>query len=586
MKNQLNKTTILLLSGVLLIGLFLGYLFFGGSGHDETDHSGHAHEMTTDANGEEVWTCSMHPSIREDGPGTCPICAMDLIPASAAGEDDGDFAMVMSESAVRLAEIQTVAAERMQAEKEIRLPGRVAANERTLSSISAHFPGRITRLDVNFTGAEVRRGEVLAMVYSPELVAAQRELLEALIYEEQNPGMAEAAKSKLRQWELSDSEIQRIIDSGNVQREVAITSPIDGVVVQRNVAREDYVQQGTMMFEIADLSTVWLRFEAYEDDISWISAGDVITFSARSNPGVSHEAIVEFVDPVLDEQRRTIGVRASFDNSAGNLRPGQILSGSVMASAQGEPKLMIPASAVLWTGPRSVVYVHDTAADGFRFEAREIEIGPRAGDHFAVLSGLEEGESVVFNGAFKIDSEMQLANRYSMMNRDKGLLAPEDPHGREVEDVRDEVSVDFRSEFTAFVETYLQVKDALVESDFELASELAKNMVGQLESIGEHRNEGDAHVLWMDTYGSLMGHLRPSAGAGDIEELRAEFRFLSDLLVEAVKAFGVEGVVYQQYCPMAFDDEGGYWLSSEEQIQNPYLPESMLMCGEVIERIE
>ncbi|MCH8557890.1 MAG: efflux RND transporter periplasmic adaptor subunit [Balneolia bacterium] len=584
MNIQLNKTTILLLSGVMLIGLLLGYLIFGGSGHGHDDHSGHSHEMTTDANGNEVWTCSMHPSVREDGPGICPICAMDLIPASASGEDEGDFAMVMSESAVRLAEIQTVAAERMVPEKEIRLPGRVVADERNLSSITAHFPGRITRLDVNFTGMEVRRGDVLATIYSPELVAAQRELLEAIRFEESNPGMTEAAKSKLRQWELSENEIERIIESGDVQREIAVTAPASGVVIQRNVARNDYVQTGTVMFEIADLSNVWLQFEVYEDDISWILRGDAITFATRSNPGTTYETIAEFVDPVLNEQNRTVAVRASYSNNEGNLRPGQILSGTLKAAYHGEPQVMIPASSVLWTGPRSVVYVHDTSADGFRFEAREVEIGARAGDFFAVHSGIEEGEHVVSNGAFKIDSEMQLSDRFSMMNRN--VLAPEDPHEREIEDVSEGVSDEFRSEFTALVETYLDVKDALVESDFETASELTGEMVAQLEAIGEHRNDGDAHMLWMETYGNIEGHLSAAAEAGDIEALRGEFRFLSDLFVDAVKAFGIEGVVYQQYCPMAFDDEGGYWLSREDQIMNPYLPETMLMCGEVIERIE
>jgi membrane fusion protein, copper/silver efflux system len=201
---------------------------------------------------------------------------------------------------------------------------------------------------------------------------------------------------------------------------------------------------------------------------------------------------------------------------------------------------------------------------------------------------------VVFHGAFRVDSEFQLADRFSMMNRQPGTGAVPAGHQHgeredrvhEAEDLSDGVSDDFRAEFTEMIRVYLELKDALVESDFDEASRLSSALKSELESIGEHRNQGDAHIAWMDVYGNLMGHLQPMANAGEIEEIRTQFRYVSDLLVNAVKSFGIEGVVYHQYCPMAFDDEGGYWLSSEEQIQNPYLPETMLMCGEVIERIE
>jgi Cu(I)/Ag(I) efflux system membrane fusion protein len=262
---------------------------------------------------------------------------------------------------------------------------------------------------------------------------------------------------------------------------------------------------------------------------------------------------------------------------------------------------MVPATAVLWTGPRSLVYVKDPTADVPRFQVREVEVGMRSGDFYVIENGLEEGELVVFNGAFRIDSEMQLADSFSMMNRTPGAGAvPVHDHGQmqdrpgregsgrhtQIIDHSDHIPDDFRSEVSGLVQTYLDLKDALVASDFGEARRKATEAEQKLEAIGEHRLDGDAHTAWMQTWNNLQGHLRPMAASGDIEALRAEFRYLSDQMVVTVKSFGIEGVVYQQYCPMAFGDEGAYWLSSEEQIRNPYLPETMLGCGEVIERIE
>ena len=564
----------------LIIGLLIGWLIFGGGNGHENDHEGHDH-----ASANEVWTCSMHPSIRDDGPGSCPICGMDLIPASAAEADDDAFSMVMSESALRLAEIQVTPVKRERPVVNVWAPGRIETDETKDAVISGHFNGRITRLHVDFTGAEVREGQPLASVWSDDLITAQRELLEAYNRRDSRPQIYSAARQKLRFWELQDHQIDAIIEKGEPMSEVDILSPVTGTVMQRGVSRGDYFSAGTTLFQITDLSSVWITADVAETDIALLRTGIPVNVALRSMPGETHEAQITWIDPQLNSSSRTVRVRAEANNPAGTLKPGMQLSGNIEISLPDE-KLMAPASAVLWTGPRSIVYVYDGSGDSARFEAREVTLGHRAGEYYVIEDGLEDGEEVVFHGAFKIDSEMQLSGRYSMMNRDRGRLAPDDPHSREVEDVRDEVSDDFRIEFTAFIEAYLEVKDALVESDFDEASVKAGQMKEQLEAIGEHRNDGRAHVLWMEMYNDILGHIRPAANAGDIEALRGEFRFLSDILVDAVKAIGIEGVVYQQYCPMAFDDEGAFWLSRENQIMNPYLPETMLMCGEVIERID
>jgi membrane fusion protein, copper/silver efflux system len=588
---NITKTQILTYTIILLTGMILGWLIFGGS-YDHIDYTGHDHAQQE--NGSEVWTCSMHPSVRSDEPGSCPICGMDLIPVSSEERED-DFTMVMTEAVIRLANIQTTPVIRDLPKKEIILPGRIAVDERRISYVTAHFEGRIHDVKIDFTGAPIRQGEVMATIYSQEVVSAQRELLEAYRNRERNPGMYQSAMRKFRLWEFTDEQIQQIIERGEVQTHMEIMSPVNGYVMVRNVVDDQHVMEGTVIYEVANLDGLWVTLEAYEEDIGWISTGDRIEFRIRSNPGRTYEATVDYIDPVFNAQSRTIRLRADIDNNDQQLRPDMLVTG-ILHAEQREEKLMVPASAVLWTGPRSLVYVKDTGAETPRFMVREVDLGLRSGDYFVIEDGLEEGEQVVFNGTFRIDSEFQLADRFSMMNRQPGTGGvpaghqhgerEDRTHTRDAEDLSVGVSDDFRAEFTDMIRVYLDLKDALVESDFNEASRLSAGLVSELESIGEHRNRGDAHNAWMDVYGNLMGHLQPMADAGSIEEIRTQFRTVSDLLVNAVKSFGIDGVVYHQYCPMAFDDEGGYWLSSEEEIQNPYLPETMLMCGEVIERIE
>src|SRR6056297_709007 len=602
---NIAKTQYLTYSIILLTGIILGWLFFGGSSTVQNEYDGHDHEQVTSEAGEEVWTCSMHPSVRQDGPGSCPICGMDLIPASTEVSED-DYSMVMTEASIQLANIQTTPVVRERPLREMVLPGRVEIDERRISYITAHFEGRIRDVKIDFTGAPIRKGDVMATVYSPELVSAQRELLQAVQVRARNPELYDAAVRKFRLWEFSDKQIQMIIDRGNVQTNMEILSPVDGFVMNRHVVDEQHVMEGTVIYEVANLEQLWVTFDAYENDLPWISAGDRVTFQTRANPGEQYEATIDFIDPTFNPQKRTIRLRANVDNGSHALRPDMLVRGTLQSEMEDE-KNLIPASAVLWTGPRSIVYLKDTSAETPRFEAIEVELGPRTGDHYIIESGLDEGDEVVFNGNFRSDSEFQLADRFSMMNREPGSGAvpaghqhggmdmdesemDEDDHighqtGASAEPF-DDVPDDFREMFTEAIEIYITGKNALVDSDLAGAQSAYENFNSKLEEIGIHGLSGDGHMAWMESYEVLTGRASDIASAGDLDAARTSFRSLSDELIRAVKMFGVEGVVYHQYCPMAFDNEGGDWLSREEQIQNPYLPESMLMCGEVIDRIE
>ena len=597
-------------SGLLLMGLFLGWLIFSSStDHDTHDQLSpdemeqHVQDTHTDEDGETIWTCSMHPQIRESEPGNCPICGMELIPARSQDAEarEDDYSMVMTASAARLADIQTAPVILEIPQKELDLPGRIRVDERRITRVTTHFPGRIRDLKVDFTGAQIRKGEVMATIYSPELIAAQRELLEAAKQKERNPRLYESTRQKFRLWEFTDEQINAIEERGTVQNELEILSPADGFVLSRNVAEEQHVTEGTVIFEVANLDQIWVVMEAYEEDVYWIQTGHAMTFRTRNNPGQQFEATVNWIDPVVDPRKRTVGVRADLTNPGNQLKPDMLVRGSLHAALDSE-KLLVPASSVLWTGPRSLVYVKDTSVDVPRFEVREVELGVRAGDYYVIEEGVEEGEEVVFHGAFRIDSEMQLADRFSMMNRepgtgavpaghDHGQIDDQDHDEMETEQEMDThdhtgaidgVTGDFREEFKALLAHYLDGKEALFESDTDGVSAAFQQVAEELESIGMHRMGGDAHVRWMEQYEAIEGHLNHILETENMDSRREGFALLSHVLIEAVNNYQIPGVVYHQYCPM----EDASWLSRDEQIQNPYAPDTMPSCGEVIERLE
>ncbi len=608
-----TRTNIWIGVALLATGMLLGSLLFGGSGSDSetsdasTEHAEHA-DNDIDAASDEVWTCSMHPSVREEQPGSCPICGMDLIPASQT-EDTGDFMLSMTETATELAQVQTSRVEEKVPTREVRLPGRIEVDERRITSVTAHVDGRIRDLNVDFTGAPIRAGQTMGTLYSPDLISAQRELLEALQHEDRRPEMVESARQKLRLWELSEEEIQRIETAGEVQTRVNITAPVSGIVLERKVAREQYVQEGSVLYEVADMSALWVVFEAYEEDLQWLSTGQPVTFHTRGQRSNTHEADITYIDPVVNPDSRTVRVRAEVSNPEGHLKPDMLVQGVIQGDA-GAEQLTVPSSAVLWTGPRSLVYVHDTDADAPHFEAREVTLGPRVGSDYVITDGLEAGEHVVTHGAFRIDSEFQLADRRSMMNVEPGtgaapdghdhgdmdhndmdhddMDASEDEHDLEApeETFQDEIPDAFRAQLTDVVSAYLAVRDALIDSDESDARARLDDLQATLDAVDMSLLDSDAHDAWMEDLTALESHLSHVDHADSLDGIRAEFNTISLVLAYSIQRFGIEGVAYRQYCPMAFDNEGAYWISDEEEIRNPYLPENMLGCGEVIERLD
>jgi len=400
------------LSLILFLGFFIGWLVFHPSRRTD-EKSGHSTEVVRDS----VWTCAMHPQIHMDKPGKCPICGMDLIPLVKNGNSSIDpDAIHLTREAAQLANVLTSVVSKHRPVKEVRLFGKVQADERLLQNQVAHIPGRIERLYVNFTGETVKNGQVLAQIYSPELITAQQELLEAAKTKLTQPAIYDAAKEKLRQWKLTDNQIEIIESSGKGQTAVDVISNTSGIVTSRLVNSGDYVSQGTALFRIADLSRVWVLFDAYESDLQFINKNERITFTLQAFPGTEFTGTIAFIDPVIDPVTRVAKVRVEAGNQSGKLKPEMFAAGIVSSVLTGyRDNLVIPKSAVLWTGKRSIVYVKQVGTDEPVFKIREIGLGPMLGESYVVTDGLSEGEEIVTMGTFSVDAAAQLEGKPSMM---------------------------------------------------------------------------------------------------------------------------------------------------------------------------
>jgi len=398
----------------ILAGLFLGWLFFHSSKSVKYEHNQTAAESK-----KQMWTCSMHPQIRLNHPGKCPICGMELIPVTDGGGEKVDSnAVHFSKEAAELANVATSIVNHQQPVKEVRLYGKVQADERLLQNQVAHIGGRIEKLFVNFTGEPVHKGQLLATIYSPELITAQQELIESAKSKQSQPEIYEASKQKLIQWMLTENQIAQIESSGRVKTNFEVYSNTSGIVTAKRVATGDHVSEGSVLFEVANLSSVWVLFDAYESDLPFLKVGNNISFTIQAMPGKNFSANIKFIDPVIDPVNRVAKIRVEVNNSGAKLKPEMYATGLVRANLnEYRDKLVIPRSAVLWTGKRSIVYVKQPGIEEINFKMREIELGPMLGNSYVVESGLKDGEEIVTDGTFSVDAAAQLAGKPSMMNR-------------------------------------------------------------------------------------------------------------------------------------------------------------------------
>ena len=587
----MNKKIIITAIVTLVVGLLLGWLIFGSSEAENADEHLHDTELAE----ETIWTCSMHPQIRQPEPGDCPICGMDLIPL-VNEEDEGldPNAIRMSPTAMQLANIQTAVVGYMDPVKRVRMNGKVQSDERMVYSQSSHIPGRIEDLMVNFTGDYVQKGEAIASVYSPDLVTAQEELFEAEKISETQPELFRAAKKKLKNWKLTEEQIQQILESGTTKETFDIRADVSGYVTEKMVNTGDYVSRGQTIYEIADLSRIWVLFDVYESDMPWVSRGDKITFTIASLPGKIFEGKISYLDPVIDPKTRVAKARVILSNADLKLKPEMLVSGVVEAELPDQDdNVVVPKTAVMWTGVRSVVYVKSESERGVDFLIRDVTLGPGLGESYIVEEGVEKGEEIAVNGTFSIDAAAQLSGKRSMMNPEGGpamvghdhgaMLTQELPSEPEAETEPVETGPQFTEQLTNVYEAYLDMKNAFVETNAKKVNKEAKDVIDALENVNMGLLKGDAHMAWMDQLDKLNENIKIISNSSDIAEQRKAFSRYNLVFYKSIKMFGLDETTYFQYCPMANNDKGAYWFSEIKEIRNPYFGDEMLTCGETRE---
>lgn len=626
---NVSMKALLVILGLLVASFLVGR--YTGS-HEPVVHANHAEagEITS-------WTCSMHPQIALPEPGKCPICGMDLIPRkSAGGEDLGERMMSMSKAAMKLAEVRTAPVERKFVDIEIPMVGIVDYDETRVKTISAWTDGRLDRLFVDYTGIPVKKGDHLVEIYSPELYTAQEELLQAIRADRELGGSGneslrrtgaatvDAVREKLKLLGLNEDQISSIELQESPLARTEITSPIGGIVIQKNAKEGMYVKTGTPIYTVADLSMLWVQLDAYESDLAWIKYGQDVEIRTGAFGDKIFPGWISFIDPVLDPKTRTVKVRVVVENKSGLLRPNMFVKATVKARvgeedvvltsslegkwicpmhpevvkdeagecdvcgmdlveaaelgyASGEEvkkPVVVPATAVLITGKRAIVYREVHGKERPTFEGVEIEVGPRAGDYYIVRSGLEEGDDVVVNGNFKIDSALQLFAKASMMSPEK---MPD----------MDEKSVSVNGEFlkqlSPVYESYLDAQRALASDNAGDALKSLASLKAELGAIDMTLLEGDGHKRWMELLKEFNASLAHVEHISEIAEVRELFGRLSAVMVVLEQTVGQPGGVslYQVFCPMAFDNKGASWLQLGNDVMNPYFGESMLHCGEV-----
>jgi Cu(I)/Ag(I) efflux system membrane fusion protein len=539
---------------------------------------------------------------------------MDLIPVETGDDEYLDPRQIrLSETARRIIGIETTPVIRVGIETEIRLSGRIEIDETRLAHITARFPGRIERLYADYTGIEIEKGQILAEIYSPELLAAQEELLQARlavasakddrsILQSTASTTFNAARDKLHLLGLSNEQIENIINSDTVSEYIPILSPISGTVIDKHVSNGMYIKTGMNLYTIADLSQLWVLLDAYESDLPWLLEGQSVHFTIPSIPGEAFEATVEFINPTIDRKNRTFGVRASVDNKQNLLKPEMLVSGVLKAHIGSKDNntnpLLIPKEAALLTGKRAVVYIKKEHGGEPIFEGREIVLGNKVGGYYTVESGLKEGEIVVTNGAFKIDAELQIRAKPSMMTPDR-----EDEehtgHNHDSEKVIEserksayptdifKVSNDALDALTPIYNVYFELQMALADDSHEKAISGYKALINQLNNIDRSLFYNGNHNFINDISGKLLQAAANGANSENIDSSRIAFDLLSEAIIELHNSFGHSDTsdYYLTYCPMAFGNSGAYWLQNIDTVYNSFYGEMMLHCGEIKKKL-
>jgi len=589
-----------------------------------------------------TYTCPMHPQIRQQGPGKCPICLMALVPAVSAGADLDELAVKIEPAQRRLANIQTAEVLEKPVAITVRTIGSIEIDESRQATIASYIDGRVERMFADYTGVEVAEGDHLAIVYSPQLYAAQVEYLEALRTAENASGAALTAVREA-QTRLANNSRQRLVELGMTEEQLnelrssqqaksrmTIYSPIGGTVIEKVTEEGKYIKAGEPIYRIANLSMVWLMLELYPEDASRIRFGQLVEAELNSRPGETLTGRVAFIDPRVDPANRTVGVRVEFNNEEGNLRPGDYaqarievpigpqgdvydaeLAGkwispmhpqiirdepgrcpicgmelvptsqygySVTAVDQPE-SIVIPRSALLLAGKHSVVYVETKPG---RFELRNVKIGPVLRDQVVILDGLKAGEQVATSGNFLIDSQMQLAGKPSLIDPTQARPSIRNTPMEFAKIEVAKISGDSGQKLERLYQRYFTIQQAFAGDKLPESTPVEDMATLAVELSASDELPKDARELLGEVHenGAHLHHMK-------IDEARQKFKAVSHAVVAlstAVRGEQASRPFHHFFCPMVKEGAGD-WLQESPQLSNPYWGAEMLRCGELVQTI-
>jgi len=551
---------------VLFFGLLIGFLLF-----DESDH--------VDGNSEKVsYTCSMHPDVIVSEEGKCPVCGMDLVKKVGEENSVNDYRIRMSNRALALADIQTSIVSFSEVSDQLTLSGEISLNRESSATQVTLFDGRIDELKINIIGQYVNKGQEIGTIYSPELYLAQDKLLTSASYKESHEKLFSAARNTLGLWKLTDKQIGKLLETGKPIKNFPLRADVSGTVVEIIATEGNYFKQGDPLFKVAELSTVWAEFQAYENQLSKLKEGQEIEISANALGVDPVVAKISFIEPIMDRNKRIVSVIAAIPNKEKIWKPGMFISGKVNIEITDKRLLILPKSAVLWTGEQSVVY-KKIDGDIPEFEMLNISLGESVGDNYVVLNGLQEGDEIVTNGTFVIDAAAQLQGKRSMMYS-SGTLSSSNGSSK---DIPIELSQEQNLILKEALNIYFDLKNHFVKSNTDSCKVLSKELGNILVSLKKTDLEGG----FKKNTSNAISSLELIAEGESLDKNRLEFKKLSMSFVyfsSYIKDY--QNTIYIQYCPMADNNKGADWLSLNKAIKNPYFGDKMLHCGSVIKVVE
>lgn len=584
------------LSAVVATSLFAG---------DPAPQAGTSTASADPAAPHATFTCAMHPQVQHDGPGLCPICGMELTPvASAEDESLAHDEVRLGARARALAGIVTAVVEPRDvrgAERD--LLGQVVADEGKLSSVTTWAAGRVDRLLVNTTGARVRRGQPVAKVYSPDMYAAHQTLLAAIgqlaaadkagasgaVLKRGAEAQRAAARQKLRLLGASAADLVSMEKAARPFTAFTVRAQSSGVVTRRLVQQGDTVAAGAPLLMLADLRRVWVELDAYERDLAHVAVGqsvalriDALARGAGEDSWLS--GTITFIDPTLDPATRTARLRVEVENPDGVLKPGMyaraVLKGghSTLAAGTDAPlPLVIPRTAPLFAGRRSLVYVEKYQRDGARvYQARPVKLGPLSGDVYPVLAGLSRGERVVRHGAFALDADLEIRGGLSLMRQ------PDDGEPSPLDDMVD-IAPDALARLRPVLAGYLDVQEALADDGFDRAQKRGKTWQKAVRGVTLPGVPRATARAWHALKSQVTADIDAFTRARDLTGARQAFGHLTRDIERLLARFGNPSpdAVKLAYCPMAFSGRGGHWFQRGDVVDNVYFGHSMKQCGEI-----